>query len=560
MKAKKFLALALAAALALSVAGCSVPGQTTPAASTPAASTPASSTPAASTPAASGEKVFRYAVSSEATSLDQQKTNSVGDNELVRSMQELLVRVVDGQIEPAGAESWEISPDGLTYTFHLRENKWSDGQPVVAGDYVYALQRLMDPATASPYSFIGEYIVNAREIEVGEKDPSELGATAPDDSTLVLQLVNPTAYFLSLLGSASQFTPCRKDYVEQYGETFAADGEKNVYSGPYKLVSSANQVYIFEPNEYFWNAEKVGFDRVEVNVIADSNTQVAMYNNGELDYLNVPTEQVPAYDDVDEAYMNGSEDWVYINAKSDNKVLGNSNFRLALNYALNRVTYNQLANNNVYEPWGNEVMPMVSGVKGFYGDEYTPNGYPLEGDAAKAQEYLQAAMSELGIASPSDITIQFTTSDNAGWKKIAEVIQEQWQTTLGIKVEIRQVTYSEIYSNVYPTHDFEVGYGGWSPDYPDPYTYLELFISDNVYNYSNYANAEFDELMKSTRTETDAQKRMDTLAKAEQILLDDGAVVPLQLRNQHYLLDDDIGGVNFYFSGFNIDWAYGYYK
>lgn len=566
MKAKKFLALLLVAIMTLSMAACSVPGENTDSSkdsentgSTGDTNSGGTATPdnGGSTPETIGEKVFRYSIVTPPTTLDPQKANSIGDNELAHAMQEGLVRNVGGEVRAAGAESWEISEDGLTYTFHLRDNTWSDGQPVTAADYVYGLQRLMDPATASGYAFIGEYLVNGREVETGEAAPTELGISAPDDKTVVMQLNDPTAYFLALIGSCAQYSPARQDIVEQYGETYAADAGKNVYSGPFKLVSSANQQWIFEKNENFWDAANIHFDRVEVSEISNPDTALALYEAGELDFYKLGTSQVSLYAGQDESYMNGNEDYLYINHASENTVLGNQNFRLALNYGLDRVTYNQLANAGTYDPWNRIVMPLVNGASKTYGEEYSPESYPMEGDNAKALEYLQAAMDEMGIASASDITVELTTTDVESSKKIAEVIQEQWKTNLGINVDVRQVTYSEIYGTVFPSHDYQVGYGGWGPDYPDPYTYLELFISDNPYNYSNYNNAEFDAIMAATRTETDVKARMDMLFQAEQMLLDDGANVPLQLRTEHYLLDDDISGVVLYFSAINLDWAYG---
>ena len=292
-----------------------------------------------------------------------------------------------------------------------------------------------------------------------------------------------------------------------------------------------------------------------MSVIETGDTQLAMYESGELDYVAVPTAQVPNYDDQDNEYMTGALDWVYINSQAE--YVSNANFRLALNYAIDRETYNMLANSGTYTAWGNPVMPAVDGINATYGEEFQPDGYPINGDLTKAQEYLQAAMGEMGISDPSEITVEFTTTDAETNKKIAEVLQEMWQNNLGINVEIRQVTYAEIYGNVFPQHDYMVGYGGWAPDYADPYTYLELFMSENVYNYSQYSNTAFDDLMKQSTTITDAKTRLETLAQAEQLLLDDGAVVPLQVRTTHYLMDDDVTGVGFYFIGYNIDLVYG---
>ena len=189
-----------------------------------------------------GEAVFCYSVVTEPTTLDPDKANSIGDNEVIHACQESLVRNTAGEITPGIAESWEVSDDGLTYTFHLRETYWSDGVQVTANDFVYGLQRLMNPETASEYAFIGEYIKNGYAVETGEMDPSELGVKAIDDMTLEITLEAPTAYFLSMMGSSAQYSPVRQDIAEQYGTDFAATADKNVYCGPFILSSSENQV------------------------------------------------------------------------------------------------------------------------------------------------------------------------------------------------------------------------------------------------------------------------------------------------------------------------------
>ena len=504
----------------------------------------------------SSEKVFRYSDTVEPTTIDPSKANSIVDNELIHACQESLVRGTGGKVEPGIAESWELSEDGLTYTFHLRDTNWSDGQPVTADDFVYGLQRLLDPATASEYAFIGEYVKNGYAVETGEMEVSELGVRAEDDKTLVLELENPCAYFLSMVGIASQYVPIRKDIVESYGADFAATADKNVYSGPFKLVSTDNMMYVFEKNDQYWNKDAINLDRVEFSVISESNTAVAMYENGELDFVKLPTDSVAQYDDIDSEFMNGNEDYLYINEESTNKIVSNKNFRKALNYGLNRNDYIALATNNVYSPSNTLVMPLVGGASKSYGEEYTLDSYPLDGDIDVAKEYLEKAMSEEGYSDPSEIEIELTTTDLEASKKIAEVLQELWQNALGITVTIRQVTYADIYGSVLPNGDYQIAYGGWGPDYSDPYTYLELFKSDCSYNYSNYKNDEFDKLLEDSKTETDVKARLDMLNEAEKIILEDAAFVPLQCRQQHYLLNDKFTGVEFYFCSINIDWVY----
>ena len=560
---KKVISLLLAGVLAFGLIGCGVYEKDGAAAAADSAGAQTAEAQAEGESAAENTestaatgKVFRYSETQAPTSLDPIKANCIEDNEVGHMTQECLVRNTAGNVEPGIAESWEASADGLTYTFHLRDAVWSDGEPITAGDFVYGLRRLMNPETASPYAFIGEYVKNGAAVEAGEKSVEELGISAPDDKTVVIELENSTPYFLSLIGSSCQFSPQRQDIVEKYGTDYAATADKNVYSGPFTLVSSENQQYVFKKNENYWDAKMIKLDGAELNVIPDQSTALAMYENGELDFVKLPTEQVANYDDVDHEYMNGNEDFIYINEDSDNKILKNKNFRLALNYGIDRNTYITLATNGVYAPCNALVMPLVSGAKTTYGEEYAVESFPMNGDNELAKQYLETAMKEEGISDPKDIKVEITTTDVEASKIIAEVVQELWTQSLGITVTVRQVTYADIYGSVFPNGDYEVGYGGWGPDYSDPYTYLELFKSDCAYNYSNYKNDAVDKLLEDSKAETDAKKRMDMLNAAEKMLLDDGALVPLQLRQQHYLINEKITGMNFFFCSINTDWTY----
>lgn len=504
-------------------------------------------------------KVFRYAVNTLPTTLDPTKGQSIGDNEIQHAITEGLTRNTAGDVKPGIAESWDESEDGLTYTFHLRKDaKWSDGEPITAGDFEYSWKRLVNPETASPYAFIGDCLKNGQAIEQGNMDVEELGVKAVDDNTLEVTLEHPTSYFLSLIGSSGQFAPLRQDIVEKYGTDFAATSEKNVYSGPFVMTSSEDNVWTFEKNDNYWDKDSINLDKCELNYVENTDTQLSMYEAGDLDYVQVPTAYVPDYKDKAEVFANGNVDFCYINSKSDNPVLGNKNFRLALNYALNRNDYNKLANADTYTAFNGLVFPGLQAKGTTYGEAYDLNSYsyPLDGDQDKATEYLNAAMQELGIANASDITVEVVTTDADSSKRIVETLQEQWQNALGINVKIRQVTYADIYGKVFPEHDYEIGYGGWGSDYDDPYSYLELFKSDSSYNYSQYENPEVDQLLVASQDEADTDARMDELNKAEQDILADGAFVPLQTRNVYYMLDDDTTGINFYYCSLNIDWVY----
>lgn len=506
---------------------------------------------------AGGEKILRIPTSGEASTFDPSKLNGVTDQIVIRPTQETLVRNTSGRITPGIAETWEISADGLTYTFHLREAYWSDGVQVTAGDFVYSMQRLLDPDTGSVYAYIGEDIKNGYAVECGQAELSELGVTAIDDLTLEIVLENPTPYFLSKIGGNLQFAPIRKDIVEQYGADFAATAKENVYCGPFVLASTDNLTYVYEKNETYWDAASIHLDGCEMPVITDENTRLALYESGELDYVEIPSAQIAGYNEIDGEFVDGAVYYWYIKNDSENTILTNKNFRLALNYGLDRNTYVALATDNVQEPTNRFVLPQVSGVsKVSYGEEYPMDIYPMGGDQEKAQECLAAAMKEEGIADASDITVTITTYDRESAKQWAEVAQELWQQSLGITVKIDQVTYSELYGITLPNGEFEICFGGWVPDYDDPYTYLELFKSDVGYYDLGFVNKEYDSLLEASRTEPDEQKRMDMLAEAEQILLEEAAFVPTHLSTRHYLLSDKVSGLELYFLGSTVDWVY----
>lgn len=506
---------------------------------------------------ASGEKVFRYSTRTEPTTLDPTKGNCIPDNEIQHAITESLVRNTGGEITPGVAKEWTVSDDGLVYTFTLNPDaKWSDGEQIKAQDFVYSWQRLMDPNTAAPYAFIGEYLKNGRAIETGEMAPTELGVVAKDDTTLEVTLENPTAYFLSMIGSSAQYAPLRQEVVEKYGAEFAADAEKNVYSGPFKLTSAKNQKWIFEPNENYWDKDSIKLDRVELSYVQNQETALQMYESGDLDYSEIPSAAAPSYEGKDHTFRNGNVDYFYFNCdETKDSPLKSKNFRLALNYALDRNSYNALVNNDVFAPSNGLVFSGLKGVKTTYGEESKLESFPLDGDDAKAKEYMDAALADLGKSDPSEITVTITTNDADAAKKQAEVCQEMWKNALGINVEINQITYAEVLKR-HETGDYEIAWGGWGSDYDDPYSYLELFKSDSPYNYSRFKNDKVDELLTASQSETDVQKRMDMLHEVEQIVIDEGAFLPQAERNVHYMLDDDVQGINFFYCSINIDWVY----
>lgn len=539
---KKIVAGILAAVMVLSTAaGCSTPNS--------------AETEANSTASATKTKTLRYALTAEPPTLDPQLSNSIPSATVEYHIFDGLMRNCEGEVKPAMAESYEMSDDGLTYTFHLRKDiKWSDGQPIKAQDFVYGMQRLMDPETASEYAFIGLVLKNGNNVNTGKMKPEELGVKAIDDTTLEITLEYQAEYFLSMLSMPS-FVPCREDLVKKYGKDFAGEPENNVYNGPFVVSEwKHGDRIILKKNKDYWDADNIKLDEVEIITVADSNTQVAMYEQGELDFVDVPTELSANYTGKTVQYYDGANDFIRLNMDGSNP-LSNKNLRLAINYALNRKDYIQLTTNGIYEANTRYVLPQVKGVSGDYGTEYPYEAFPVEGDEAKAKEYLNTALSELKLSQASDINLELLTSDTETAKKEVEVIQSQLEKTLGIKITIKQVPYKQRLE-MEAKHEFQMVVSGWVPDYSDPYSYLELFISTSPYNEGSYNSKTYDDAMAKAVVTTDPKERMDSLFTAEKTLCEDGAVVPLQLRRKEMLVSDKLKNLKTYFVGINYDYMY----
>ncbi|MEG3029683.1 MAG: peptide ABC transporter substrate-binding protein [Oscillospiraceae bacterium] len=545
---KRLLALALALTMAIaSLTGCGVPGQDSSAA-----------TPETDSGTKAPKTTFKYSVLGEAPTLDPQLSNSRPSNTIGVHIFECLTRTTAGKLEKGGSESWEISEDGLTYTFHLKDMLWSDGQPVKAQDYEYGIRRLMDPATASPYAFFGEIIKNGLAVEQGKMKPEELGVKAIDDKTVVIEIEYPATYFLSML-SAMSFAPVRQDYVEKYGKDFAATADKNVYNGPFAVdqILTGDRL-ILAKNDKYWNNEAIKLENVEIINVADGNTALSMYENGDLDFVDVPLEVIDLYKDKVKSYYDGSNDFLRLNMDGRCE-LTNKNLRLAINYAINRTEFITLTSNDAWSANTRYVLPQVQGVSKTYGEEYPYSAFPVDGDKVKAKEYLDAALKELGKTA-DQIELEMMTTDTERSKKQAEVLQQQIQDVLGIKITIKQVPYKQKL-DLDDKHEFEISFGGWAPDYSDPYTYLELWPTGASYNQGSYSSEVYDNYIKQAKEcVNDPKARMDALFNAEKTLCEDGAIVPLLLRQRQYMVDDSFKGTEMYFLGADINFVYAYFE
>jgi oligopeptide transport system substrate-binding protein len=514
-------------------------------------------------------QTFTYSLTSLPT-IDPQKFNAAPSYGVTKGYVEGLINFHAGTVSPGVAERWEIAKKKKKMTFHLRRDaKWSDGTPLTANDFVYSFRRLADPNNNCDYRWVLDEIVNGDEIPYGDGSiPVErLGVSAPDDYTFVIDFRVPAPYYLAFL-DMPPFCPVKRELVERYGDQYAMSADRALGNGPFILKEYLfEQKVVLTPNPNYWNKNAIKLQEVTV-LMMEGEAAFAAFRNGELDFAYIPTAVAPEFLEnpsmlpgaIVTSYMSGAVDWFCVNiASKTNPILANKDFRLALNYALDRQQYVKITSNGLYSPGTRFVLPAVSGVRGTYFEEYPINVYKDTAEIDKAKQHLNAAMSAMGIRDPGQITIAVKVSDAAQNRLIAENVQDQWQKALGIKVDIQIVTYRAMLSDR-TSGDFDLVFAGWMPDFDDPYTYLGYFTSSNSQNGGKFSSARYDELVTQANNYTDPARRLSMYAEAEKILLEEAGLIPLQVRETPYAMLSGLKNYTPFFLGAQEDWILSYFE
>ena len=518
---------------------------------------------------AAAEQEFVYTEAS-IPSLDPQQFDSAAEYPTDKGYMEGLVRTFNGAVNPGAADSWAFNEDASAITFHIRDGAcWSDGTPLTANDFVYSFKRLVNPASNAPYGWAAEFIKNASAIMYDQTKPvDELGVYAPDDQTFVIEFEGPSSYVLSFLDLPC-FYPVKQELVEKWGDQYALSAEAMLGNGPFVITEYAiDERIVMVPNEYYWNKDAVHLTKVTC-LTMEGEPAFASLETGDIDLANIPTAIATAYladpdmlpDCIVECYQSGAVDWFSVNIASEtNPILANKDFRVALNLALDRDEYVAIASSGLYAPGYRYVLDMMTGYDGGkYCEQFPVNVYTSSANVEAAKEHLAAAMAAVGISDPSQISIKLKISEGSATNTlIVENCQDQWQRTLGINVEIEYVTYKAMLADR-RNGDFELVYAGWMPDYDDPYTYLSYFLSDSYENGGKFASAKYDELVRGGCATSDAQTRLAMYAEAETILLEEGGIVPLQIRQVPFAYDKNLKGLVRFYLGADIDYTYAYF-
>lgn len=565
MKLKKVLALVLSAALVVSAfAGCGGNSSKTSTESIAASESSAESTESTasgdSTPAASGDatatftpktvdaaKTISLNAGMEPTGLNTLTSTYAIEFSLFKHMYENLVTLDDDDnTVPGAAESWDYDEDTLTYTFHLRKDGvWTNGDPVTAKDFEFAWSQALNPDVASDYAYFLYFIKNAEKYFNGEVTWDEVGVKVVDDYTLEVTLEQPTPYALFLF-SFGTLAPINQRFYEAVGaDLYSTEAQYFCTNGPFALTEwSHNDKIVVQKNDAWHGAADVEVEEIDWKIITDANAALSSFLAGDLDMVGLGTgeliKQATAAGATIQSYTDGNAFYIYFN--NNDQYLSNVNLRRALFNAIDEQKEIDTVWQNDNEPMTSFTAPGVSATDGTsfagkVGELYAPSR-----DQEKAKEYLATALSELGCT-VDDLSAHLSIDCGDSPTSIAEAsfYQEQWRQVLGIEVAVNSMITKQGSQNR-KTGNYVMSITGWGPDYNDPNTFLDMWVTDGGNNQTGFSNERYDELIDLAAKETDLEKRESYFIECEQIIADQLPIGPAFWRAPSYACSDKIKG------------------
>jgi len=500
------------------------------------------------------EQIYRTYLWEEPFTLDNILNSQAQGEVVLRDLMEPLTRLIgnpDGSyaVEMAGAESYDVSADGLVWTFKLRDNKWSDGQPVTAEDYAYALRRLVDPATASTSADFVDCIAGWDEVYNNGASPDELGVKALDDKTLEITLSEPVFFFECL--TYSQFlTPQRKDKVEEWGDKYGSDAEYIICCGPFKVDSwTHNSSIVLSKNEYYWDAASVILEGIIWNIFPDQNTQMNASEAGEVDgcepndddWLNLflSKEGMQRYD---VSYQTVG----YHMYNCEDELTGNANIRRALQLTIvnNLEDMCETIWPGTWFPVYGWVVPAITVGEIPFRDTLGDTTKEIAEASGDPKALLLKGMEELGLGDdPAALDLTFTLAGTTQkHHEQGEYVQQLYKKELGIDLKLDFVEYGIFSSSIAPAGDYQITALTWGAYYNDPCDVLRVLISSFDWHDGHWANDTFDGLMRQAMSELDAAKRLELCSQAERVMLEDAPVCPVRYQWQANLYQPNVRG------------------
>ena len=545
---KKILPLLLAL---LMLAGCGAPAaqETVP---VPAAPADAAS---ADTAEDGDYKVLNVGRMAELFDMDSTIATEADCLEVISAIIEpLFVTAADGTPVNALCASYETNEESTEYVFHIREDaNWMNGVPVTADDFVFAWRRLVDPVTASEYSFMMEVaaVKNATPIISGELPIEELGVSAVDSKTLKVELDHPVSYFLNLMTFPS-FCPINEAFATELGSEYALGADNLLCCGPFYMSAwdVGGNTYQLKKNPSYYDADKVNLDEINFQIIKDPQQTMLAYENGALDYVRLSGDQIVKYQTMD-GFTRIEEGYLWylspnLNPKSEEYSCGleNENLRMAiaLSYDKDVICYEILQDGSTPADFA---IPnrLAIGPDGKDFRETSP--LYLQTDKAKAQEYWEAAKEELGV---DEVTIELLYDDSDSTPLIAQFLQSEIENNLpGVHINLKsqpKKSRTELMQN----REYQLGLTRWGPDYADPMTYLDMWTTGSTYNYGEWSNEEYDKLIADANGDlaNRYEERWEALKQAEALVMEHAVILPVYQKGTAAMVRPGITGLAFF--------------
>ena len=475
---------------------------------------------------------FRFANDTDIVGMDSTVVDDAMSFNAITAITDGLTTVdVKGNTIPGIAKSWDVSNNGLTYTFHLRDAKWANGDDVTAQDFVYSWHRIIK--NAGNYAYMlgseGASIKNADSlIDLGTTATDEqlntLGIKATDDKTVVVDLEKNVPYFVGLMSFPCYF-PQNQKFVEKCGKNYATKPEYILGNGAYKITKwILGNKATFTKNDKYYDAKSVKTKNLEMYLVQDPKTAAQNFDNGKVDYATINSTLVDKYKGKDtfKAIREGYLAYLICNFKAD--TTANKNLRHALSYAINRKDLCDNILKDGSQPATGFVPAQL--CKSPSGKDFREeSGKYTDYDVKKAQEYLDAAKKELGT---DTITVDLLYgTDESPMDTFAEYLQGSFTKLKGLKVNMVATVKKDRIYNREASGNFQIACTRWAPDYADPTTFLNVLASSNSNNYGKWENAQYNSLLKQAQNETDVNKRWNELLEAEKVMMDDMPNIPV---------------------------------
>ncbi len=550
MKMRNIAAAAMAGALAVSLAACG----------SSASTGAANATGEAADAAEAGSNGFTVQLGPNPETLDPALNAAVdGGNTLITIEEPLLIIDENNEVKPGQAESYEVSDDGLTWTFHMRDGlKWSDGSDLTAADFEYSFKRLASPDTAAPYAETVVGMIDGYQGAIGNPDEDGNTTTDPDwdalnvhasedGKTLTVQLSYPCSYF-DKLASFVATSPVQQATVEANGDAWCTEPDTYVCNGPYMITEwTPSERIVLSKNPYYvggWDSSKIVSDTITLLLLEDSSASYAAYNSGEAQLVkDVPTDEIPSLtraEDGGDFYLDEIMGTYYISLNDQEEPFTDVRVRKALSLAIDRDYVANTIMQGIYTPATALVGPGIVDENGYFMDNANGGEPYISDDYAANLEEAKSLLAEAGYPDGEGFpTITYSANDAGYHIPVAEYLQQAWGE-LGITMNIDKVEWSS-FIPMRRAGDYDISRNGWSMDYNDPSNMLELFTTNNGNNDGKYANPEFDQVIEDSRV-ADKTTHFEKLHEAEDILMNDAACIPVAYYNDFWLQSPSLKG------------------